>query len=220
MKDIKFIAEIGSNHNQSMERIEELIKEVSELGFWGIKFQLFDESMYKDQHKKELITSQKLPLSFLNPIKYICKKHKLKFGITPFYDEAIEIAAKHADYIKVSSFDTGRIEFIKKCVMTNKQFMISFGTSTDKEVVIIHQYIHDLSIRKDSVFMHCVSGYPVEEFEAATGRIKAMKKMLYNDHVGYSDHTVSIEVILSAIIEGAEYIEMHYQTANSKSIMK
>lgn len=216
MKDIKFIADIGSNHNGSINRIKQMIKELSELNFWGVKFQIFDESIYNDKILKEEIKKNILPLEFLPKIRKYCDKYNLKLGATPFYNKAVSLIKPHVDFIKISSFDSERKILLDLCLKANKQLMVSFGLSKDNIISDLNREIYFGSENKNNVFMHCVSSYPAKVKHAALQRITKIKNTINsNAHVGYSDHTVNENVILGSIINGAEYIELHYDIMDS-----
>lgn len=210
---IKFIADIGSNHNGDLHRLHMMIDLLTEMGAWGIKLQVFkaEKLMVKKLLTPE-IKMRELPLGWIPGISEHCKDNKIKFGCTPFYDEAVEIVAPYVDFLKIASFDILRKSLIRLCLATKKQFMISLGLAEDEN---IHELIADLIEykykRESLVLMHCVSNYPTPLEKAAISRVKDLtEKYIHISKIGYSDHTTSLYAILSAIINGAEYIEMHY----------
>jgi len=220
-KDVKFIAEIGSNHNNDMSRIEKLVKESKELGFWGVKFQLFKaERVYASKDRQEAIRSRELNPDFIPKIKELCIANDIKFGCTPFDLEAVDKLKEYVDFFKISSFDIKRLDLIKKCAETKKMLVISLGQADHKDYLNIlelymkEKWTHYIS-RDKLVFMHCVSGYPVKAKEAAMQRIDELKFHIMNlCSIGYSDHTRSLSVILVALLKGVSYIEMHVDLAD------
>jgi sialic acid synthase SpsE len=215
-KGIKFIAEIGSNHNNDLPRIEELIKKSAELGFWGVKFQLFKaEKMYVDKDVQKIVKEQELNTRLLPEIRRLCDQYNIKFGCTPFYEKAVDELDKYVDFFKISSFDIKRMNLIKKCALTKKKLIISLGLAEPEDYsAVIKMYLGhgDLpNLSKEKlIFLHCVSGYPVQVEHAGMSRIDEMKiHFMKMCGVGYSDHTRSLSAILTAIYKDVEYIEMH-----------
>jgi N-acetylneuraminate synthase len=216
-KDIKFIAEIGSNHNNNLSRIEKLIKQSAELGFWGVKFQLFKaDKMYLNKEDQKNARRMELNPNLLPEIRRLCDKYEIEFGCTPFYTKGVDLLEKHeVDFYKISSFDIKRMDLIKKAAQTKKKVIISLGLADgDDYRDIIELYLKDRStspIGKDKlVFLHCVSGYPVAPEHAGMSRIDELRIHFCElADLGYSDHTRNLSVIFTAINKGVNYIEMH-----------
>lgn len=239
MNGIRFIAEIGSNHNQDIGRTRELIKTAHELGFWGVKFQLFkSDFLYANGKNKEILKDRELPMYFISLISSYCQELGLKFGITPFYNEAVDETEKYVDFYKISSFDIMRHSLIFSCLQKKKPVFISLGLAEDDDIMRIIDLYEQSKTPEELYLMHCVSKYPTSPAESCVNRIKDLNEILYNEsvdnvkfedkdgnelnigvadylkysliNVGYSDHTVSKEVIGQAINNGADLIEIHF----------
>ncbi len=209
-----FIAEISSNHNQSLERIEELIITSKALGFHAVKFQIFK---IEELFSKEVLESSpehsarkawELPKEFIPKIYKICKDTKIDFGITPFYIDAVKENEEYVDFFKIASYEILWKELFHECLSTKKPLIFSSGMATLNEVDDAIAQIPD-SKKKDITLLHCSSAYPTSPDSCNLSIIKMFKER-YACKVGWSDHTCSKAVVLSSLIQwNAECVELH-----------
>lgn len=220
MTDTKFIMEIGSNHNQDFDRLQLFLDEAKELNFWGIKLQLFDpERLIYNPSESKLakLKKQVLPIEWLQKIKNKCQELNLKFICTPFYNEAVDILKPWIDCYKISSFDTARLDLIEACIKTKKMTFISNGLITPLDLFYLHAVLakdDPKILRNQIVTMYCLSEYPASALDFWSKELQYAK--LFGTKIGYSDHTVDQGVIIDAVINDAEYIEMHYDLMDGK----
>ena len=212
--ETKFIADIGSNHNQSWSRCKALIKEAARINCWGVKFQLFDaEKLYAPGFANiEELKKRELPVKWIKKIARLCKKLKIKFGCTPFYIEAVEQLEKYVDFFKISSFDIKRKNLIYCCAIRKQPLLISCGLASDTDIVKA-KHICELVNKRNVYFLHCVSDYPTHCNNSSVNRI--LENLLIT---GYSDHTTNQAVICKAVNCGAEYIEFHFDLNDQKGL--
>lgn len=211
---IKFIAEIGSNHNGEYKRATKLIDEANKAGCWAVKFQLFNaDRLYTDELTTPEIVKRQLPINWIARLSNYCKTKKIKFGITPFDIQALLYIKKYVDFIKISSFDVKRKDLIKTAAKTDKQLFISLGLCDYSQLVSILSWFKEVNRHPEtnSVLMHCVSKYPTNINDACMGRVNDMD-VFYGGfaEIGYSDHTSNEYAILAAVINRAKYIELHF----------
>jgi N-acetylneuraminate synthase len=210
----KFIFEIGSNHNQSIDRIKQLIDKAVELKAYAVKFQLFRaDELYKDKQHYELLKNREFPIEFLPEVKKYCKDKKIKLGFSVFYKEGVEILKPYVDFYKISSFDILRLDLIKACLNTGKQTYISCGLldmSNKQESMKFFSLLNKMKHEKKYKLFHCISKYPAKTDEINLNRKGVVK------YDGYSDHTVSIPVIIQAICNKYNYIELHFDLDDMK----
>jgi len=208
---IRYVADIGSNHNQDLKRTFKLIDAAKDAGCWGVKFQLFtfDTLLYNPPvEKKAELYKCELPPSFLPDIEEYCKDKKIMLGCTPFYDKAVPVLAHHIDFFKISSFDLLRLDLIRRCARTGKQVLISTGMSTMEEINAAIGACNEED-NDDIVLFHCRSDYPASHHNCELYKIKLLKREFEGTKIGWSDHTVEDGVIYQSIAEGAEYVEFH-----------
>ena len=211
---MKFIAEISSNHLQSLKRIKKFIKTSKYLGCYAVKFQLFKvEKLFRSSEIKKFprILERKnweLPEKYLNTIKNECKKNKIKFGCTPFDLEAVDVLKDKVDFLKISSYELLWEDLLIKCAKTKKPIILSSGMANfdevKKAVNILTKYnCTDLTI------LHCCSNYPTNIKDCNLSVIELFKKK-FKCKVGWSDHSVNKNVLIRALCKwDAEVIEFH-----------
>lgn len=209
---IRFIADIGSNHNDIIVRAKRMIDDLAQLNFWGVKFQMFKtDGIWKN---KTLDKRMELKKEWLPELKEHCKKRKIKLGVSVFYEEAINEAKQYVDFFKISSFDIDRISLIWNCMKTKKELMISTGLLDDKGlsklIRILRGEYNILYAESDITWLHCVSKYPTALKEVCMDRMLDIGSEVGTANIGYSDHTGRFSAILAAMQLGAKTIELHY----------
>lgn len=203
MKNLKFIAEVSSNHNQSLSRCLEFVDQSAEAGFYAIKFQLFK---IEELFSKEILDKSKVhrdrkkwefKKEFLSPIFERCKKKKIKLSCTPFYLEAVDILNRYVDFFKISSYELTWKELIKKCLQKKKPTIISTGMATEFEIKTLLSFLSPNEKKKISL-LHCVSEYPARLENCNLKSIDLMRKK-FRCNVGWSDHTKNPLLIFDLI---------------------
>jgi len=216
--EIRFCAEIGSNHNGSLPRCLSLIHTAKAMGCFSVKFQLFKgDQLYKNAPKEIVddLKRRELPIPWLPTIKAECKRANIKFGCTPFYLEAIDILKPYVDFLKISSFDTKRLDLIERSAKTKLPLMVSLGLIRDRsEICDILKIIIQNGIKP--IFFHCVSQYPTLPENANLYNIITLQHILGDNEIGWSDHTREPSVIYQAIGKGVNYIEFHLDAIDNQ----
>jgi N,N'-diacetyllegionaminate synthase len=202
MKKIKFIAEIGMNHNGNFSLCYELIKQAKLSGADIVKFQLGwrDKKGEINQIDKKII--QKLyewsNYFDIELMFSILTSDALK-KIEPFKPKMIKIASR-----------TLKEDFLlaKKIVNKNIPTIISLGMWNNSK----------LPFKKDKNlnYLWCLSKYPTEPKDLLNFP-KNFKNSIYN---GYSDHSIGIEMCLLAISRGANIIEKHFTLDKSNTTIR
>ena len=203
---VEFFAEIGSNHNQDLDRAKRMIDEAGNIGCDGVKFQYFkaDKMWDKETYPThwETIHSRELPRSWLPELSKRAKAHGLLFGVSVFDVESVAHVAPFCDYLKIASFEAGYLDLVREAYKTNLRLMISLGQVYREEITEI---IQNLPPQENPIdLLHCVSKYPAKLSECNLGIIRDNR--LIN---GWSDHTRSINAICTAVAIGAKVIEFH-----------
>ena len=221
--NVEFIAEISSNHNQNLQRSLRFIDESARIGCDGVKFQLFKvEELFspevfvaKPEVKKR--KQWELPLDFLPELSDRCHHHNMKFGVTPFYLQAVEELFQFVDFYKIASYELLWSDLLRACAETKKPVIVSTGMATMDEINSAVKVLRT-SRCKDLTLLHCVSGYPAPPHQCNLAAINTIRQAFccsdLNDNqaiaVGWSDHSVNPGVVYRAIHRwGAKVIEFH-----------
>ena len=197
-----FIAEIGLNHNGNLDLCHELIRQAKWAGADIAKFQLG----WRD--KKDEINH--IPLEALKQIVESCNYYDIQFMASIFNDEAFELSKKiNQDKFKIASRTVvDNPALVEKILKLNKPTFISLGMS-DKENLPFKEY--------DNVhYLWCKSKYPT----LPSDLVDLPKDFKNSKFDGYSDHSIGIEIPLTAITRGAKIIEKHFTLDKSDTTIR
>lgn len=206
--NIKYIAEISSNHNANLQRCKRLIDISAKSGFDSVKFQLFKinelfhSSILKKSKKHRDRVKWELKEQFIPILYKHAKKKGLKFGCSPFYLDAIDILKPYVDFFKIASYEILRKDLFEKCIETKKHIIFSTGMANKKEILNVLNLFKKKKFNNFSI-MACSSIYPTKPNESNLKSIYSIRKNLdklnlKNIKVGWSDHTCKASVIYRA----------------------
>lgn len=209
------IAEIGSNHNQSLDLAKEMIISAKESGADAVKFQSIDvNELYYNPSQKIKNLHKKIDLSerWHYDLKDYCDKQNITFFSAPTYLNAIDILEDiNVELYKLASAQLGTFpQLIEAVIKLKKPTLVSTGIVSYSELEGVVQtfakYNHD-----NFAIFHCNSLYPTPYNKANLHLIEVYKSM-FNKTIGYSDHTEGIYASLAAVTLGAKVIERHFTT--------
>jgi sialic acid synthase SpsE len=221
--NIKYIAEISSNHNRDVNRMKEFIHALKEIGCSGVKFQLFKiEKLFapKILAKSEIHRKRKeweLPEECIPELAELSHSLGLSFSCTPFYLDAVEILDPYVDFFKIASYELLWHDLFEKCGNTGKPIVFSTGMATLDEVEKALKCLFDTKT-KDITVLHCNSAYPTPVEDANLAGIHTLNNMIntiekpdgISIKIGYSDHTVSPAVLYRVIHQyNINFVEFH-----------
>jgi N-acetylneuraminate synthase/N,N'-diacetyllegionaminate synthase len=222
------IAEAGVNHNGNFENAKKLILAAANAGADYVKFQTFkaDKLVSKDAQKaeyqkvnfKEDGDSQydmlkKLEMSedwHYDLIKY-ANECGIKFLSTGFDEDSIDfLASLNIDFFKVPSGEITNKPYLEHIAKKGKPIVISTGMSNLQEIKDAIEVIENHQITKNKItILHCNTEYPTPMQDINLLAMNTIKNEL-GVQVGYSDHTLGIEVPIAAVALGAVLIEKHF----------
>ena len=219
------IAEIGVNHNGSLELAKELVTQCAGAGADYAKFQTFtagnlaaDGAPLADYQKKdplrrnqkELLSSLELTRSDFENLVAHCAAEGIGFLTTAHDLESTSfVFGLGLDFIKVPSGDVTNYPLLTQVAQQRTPVLLSTGASTAEEV---GSAVHLLELggveRANITVMQCTTEYPAPPEEA---NLLAMVEMggTLGVPVGFSDHTAGIDASLAAVALGAQVLEKH-----------
>ena len=221
------IAEIGVNHEGSMEQAKVLIDLAKEGGADAAKFQSYKADTlaskkspsYWDTTKEPTTSQHELFKKYdqFEPEDYVvlseyCKSKNIDFISTPFDDAAIEFLNPLVPFFKIASADITNIPFLRKIAAKGKSVVLSTGASTLEEIDIALDTLEKIGCQ-DIALLHCILNYPTP-FEQAHLRMIEGLIIAYPQYIiGYSDHTLpddSMTSLITSYLLGAVIIEKHF----------
>lgn len=228
MKNVFIIAEAGVNHNGHMDLAYKLIDAAKEAGVDAIKFQTFktenlvskacDMADYQIKNI-EVESSQydmlkKLELSYneFRELKTYCDGIGIVFLSTPFDDESLDFLVDELKIklLKIPSGEIDNIDFLEKVAKKNLETILSTGMSTLAEVESAIEVFNKCGTFTSKLsVLHCTTNYPTPYNEVNLNAMLTIKNA-FKVPIGYSDHTLGIEVPIAAVGLGAEIIEKHF----------
>jgi len=221
------IAEIGVNHEGSMDKAKELISLAKEGGAHAAKFQSYkantlaskNSPAYWDLNKEKTTSQYELFKKYDNfsEKEYIdlaehCNLVGIDFLSTPFDDAAIEFLDPLVPFYKIASADLTNIPFLRKIASKNKPIVLSTGASTPVEIDMAVQEIQSQT-NSDIALLHCILNYPTDYENANLNMILGLRKLFPDVVVGYSDHTLPdfcMNILTASYMKGARIIEKHF----------
>lgn len=233
------IAEAGVNHNGSLELACKLVDVAVEAGADAVKFQTFkaenvvskkaEKAKYQNKvpgnAESQFEMIKKLELSFedFRKIKRYCDKRGIIFLSTPFDYESVDFLEELVPIYKVGSGEITNLPFLEYIAKKGKPIILSTGMATLGEVeeatgAIINAnpsffdtfHLSRLTSHLPPLtLLHCISEYPAKHEDVNLKAMLTLKKV-FNLPVGYSDHTLGMEIPIAAVAMGARVIEKHF----------
>lgn len=241
MKSI-IIAEAGVNHNGDYDTARRMVIAAKEAGADYVKFQtavpelVISEFAPQAEYQKEntgVVESQldmcrkiHLPLSAYAPLREFCREVGIGFMSTPFDLTSIDLLAEIGqDYFKVPSGEITNLPYLRKIAEKGIPVILSTGMSTLSEIETAIEILtgtHTTTpswfkpslTRRDITVLHCNTQYPTPYADV---NLRAMNEigLRLGVRVGYSDHSLGVEVPVAAAALGATVIEKHFTLSRS-----
>ena len=228
MKNKVFIiAEAGVNHNGSIDIAKKLIDVAVSAGADAVKFQTFKtESVVsrtapKAQYQKEVAMTDESQFEMLKKLELDINSHKslLKYshkkGIiflsTPFDHESIDLLESLGlDIYKIPSGEITNLTYLRHIGSLSKKVILSTGMSSINEIEDALKILITAGTLKENItILHANTMYPTPMDDVNLKAMQTIQKY-FDVPVGYSDHTLGIEVDIAAVAMGAEVIEKHF----------
>lgn len=232
MSKVLIIAEAGVNHNGSLENAFKLIDTAVDAGVDYVKFQTFKsenlvsksakKADYQIQNTGNSIDSQyemlkKLELSHENHELLIdyCKQKNIQFFSTAFdLDSLAYLKEIGLDLVKIPSGEITNLPYLRKAAQLFNKVILSTGMCTMEDIeAAINVFLAENISKENITVLHCNTEYPTPMNDV---NLKAMLSIQqeFGTDIGYSDHTLGIEVSVAAVALGASVIEKHFTLDN------
>lgn len=227
MIKVTVIAEAGVNHNGDVEIARKLIDAAAKAGADYVKFQTFKtnkivtkaatRASYQDNNtgnaesQYEMLKKLEISEEMHRELISYCAIKNIKFLSTAFDLESIDfLNSVGIELFKVPSGEITNLPYLRKISELKKPVVLSTGMANMQEVKDALEVLTSAGLeRKKITVVHCNTEYPTPMEDV---NLKAMNTMgdELGVNVGYSDHTLGIEVPIAAVALGATVIEKHF----------
>ena len=226
MSKVYIIAEAGVNHNGDKHLAFKLCDVAKEAGADAVKFQTwktekivtksatlaeYQENNISDKGASQYEMLKQLELSYDDflEVKDYCDQIGIQFLSTPDTEEDMDfLLGLGIPVLKIGSGEVTNIPFLRAIGKRRQKVILSTGMSTLADVEKAYHTLMESGAKEVSL-LHCTTNYPCPYNEVNLQAMQTLKAA-FKCQVGYSDHTMGIEVPIAAVAMGAEIIEKHF----------
>jgi len=215
------IAEIGINHNGSMEIAKRLIDIAAVAGCDAVKFQKRNPDVCVPEHQKHVM--RETPWGKMTYLQYkyrvefgkkeydeidrYCRDKGIAWSASPWDMDSLEFLQQYdIPFIKVPSAMITNEELMRACANTGMKVIFSSGMSTLEETDQAVQWMREE--KTEFALLHCNSTYPAPIEDLNLQCIKTLQER-YNCEVGYSGHEFRLGTTVASVYLGATILERH-----------
>ena len=227
MERVFIIAEAGVNHNGSLDIAIKMVDAAVEAGADAVKFQTFNaenlvtKSSCKAEYQKNTTNSNESQLEMLKKLELdneahtilfsYCADRNITFMSTPFDLDSIDLLVElGVEKFKIPSGEITNLPYLRKMASLNKDIILSTGMATLVEVGDALRVLElgGTAIEKITL-LHANTMYPTPLEDVNLNAMLSLETE-FSCRVGYSDHSLGIEVPIAAAALGAKVIEKHF----------
>ncbi len=221
------IAEAGVNHNGRLDHALELVRRAAEAGADMVKFQTFSaerlvtakarkadyqaEALGAGGGQYDMLKLLEMSTEMHEKLLAECRQRRIGFTFSAFDEQAVDYVAElGVEWFKVPSGEITNMPYLCRVGGYARKVLLSTGMSTmDEACAAISVLEASGTSRRDITVLHCNTEYPTPMTDVNLRAMNAMADVL-DVAVGYSDHTLGIEVPVAAVALGAQVIEKHF----------
>lgn len=226
------IAEAGVNHNGNMDTAYQLIDAAKEAGVDIVKFQTFksdkvvSKNAKKANYQKSTTDKNESQLEMIKKLELSESQHEalmryseqkgIEFLSTPFDLDSIELLHRLGlSIFKIPSGEITNYPYLKAIAKYNKKIILSTGMANLCDIESALDVLTKYGTEYEKItILHCNTEYPTP-FKDVNLRAMQTIQQAFQLPVGYSDHTLGIEVPIAAVALGATIIEKHFTLAQN-----
>lgn len=221
------IAEAGVNHNGDIRLAKKLIDAASQSGVDAVKFQTWRTELLvtnsakmadyqitntkKTESQFDMLKRLEISYDDFIEIKNYCDEKNIMFISTPDEEESATFLNSLQDIFKIGSGELTNIPFLRHVASFNKPIILSTGMGFLSEVEVAILTLLDAGMKLENMtILHATTDYPTKPSDVNLKAMQTIKNAFPGVSVGYSDHTLGIEVPIAAVALGAKVIEKHF----------
>lgn len=225
---IYIIAEAGVNHNGSLNRALEMVRVAAKAGADAVKFQTFKteklvtkrapKAGYQQRttpcEETQFDMLKRLELSWEDHLELVaaCRKNNIDFLSTPFDLTTIDLLEKlNVKRWKIPSGEITNLPYLRRIASFGQDIILSTGMANMSEIQDAVSVFVRAGLSHDKiVVLHCNTEYPTPMKDVNLSAMTTIKDTFPGIGIGYSDHTLGIEIPVAAAAQGASVIEKHF----------
>lgn len=222
---VYIIAEAGVNHNGSVETAKKLCLAAKEAGADAVKFQTWitekiitktvkqadyqSQNTGSEQSQYDMLKALELSYDDFREIKGYCDEIGICFASTADESDSLDFLLELGiPFIKIGSGDIGNLPFLRYIGSKKVPVILSTGMSTLADVEESLNALRQGGA-ENIALLHCTTSYPCPYDKVNLNAIDTLRGA-FGVEVGYSDHTMGIEVPIAAVARNATIIEKHF----------
>jgi N,N'-diacetyllegionaminate synthase len=228
------IAEAGVNHNGDMNLAKELVNVAAEAGADYVKFQTFtadaisttqaEKAEYQnaatdiDESQHAMIKKLELTKDMHEALIEHCNSRGIQFFSTGFDMASIDLLVELGmNLFKIPSGEITNLPYLRHIGKLDKPVILSTGMATLDEIQAALEVLEQEGTPRSCItVLHCNTEYPTPMSDVNLRAMISIREK-FKVKTGYSDHTLGIEVAISAVAMGATVIEKHFTLDRSLS---
>jgi N,N'-diacetyllegionaminate synthase len=226
-KPTLIIAEAGVNHNGDFTLAKKLIDAAADAGADLVKFQTFsadrlvtwqaEKANYQGvatgsaETQRQMLSRLEISEKMHRELIAYCATRNIGFFSTGFDIESVDfLISLGINYFKIPSGEITNLPYLRHIGQFSKHVIMSTGMSTLGDIEAAIDVLEQAGTKRSLItVLHCTTEYPAPMAEVNLRVMKSME-VAFGVAVGYSDHTVGIEVATAAVALGATVIEKHF----------
>ncbi|MEG2173113.1 MAG: N-acetylneuraminate synthase [Desulfovibrionaceae bacterium] len=228
MQQTLIIAEAGVNHNGVEEMAHALIDAAVDAGADIVKFQTFRaaslsshaalktvypcETALQNETQVEMLRKLELSEDSFRALAAHCARRNIGFLSTPFDLESVDMLANMGlATFKIPSGEIVNLPYLRKVGAYGRSIILSTGMSTLGEVESAVDVLEQAGTPRSRItLLHCTTEYPAPYAEVNLRVMQTLSAVFPGMAIGYSDHTLGIDIPIAAVALGAKVIEKHF----------
>ena len=218
------VAELNTSHFGDMALARAMIDRAKAAGCDCVKFQswsaetLYADSYYKDNAiAKRIVKKFALEAAQLKELSQYAKENGIDFTSTPYAIREAEFLVTDCDvpFVKIASMELNNLPYLSKLGALGVPLVLSTGMGTLEEIIAAVRVIEEAGNRQ-IVILHCTSVYPAEPRAMRLQNIAGLRTEFPTYPIGYSDHSIGMEIPVASVALGACLIEKHFTLDRSR----
>jgi sialic acid synthase SpsE len=208
---IYIVAEMGINHNGSLDIALKMVEEAAKSGVDAVKIQIVDADRNYAKNSMSYTIFKKVELEIDKWRKVVELAKNLNLDIfSTFAHPGDLVIAEELEFpvIKISSSNLTNFPLLKAAAVTGKPILLSTGMSYINEIDEAIRYIEQNGNDRIGI-LQCTALYPTPPKDVNLLAIETLRKV-FSYTVGFSDHTKGICSAIASVALGAKIIEKHF----------